>query len=58
MTMLRWMCGKTRHDRTKNDDIRERVGVGLIVEKIVETRLGCFWHIDRRHANFVVRRVD
>lgn len=39
MMMLRWMCGKTRHDRTKNDDIKERVGVGLIVEKMVKTRL-------------------
>lgn len=39
MMMLRWMCGKTRQDRTKNDDIKERVGVGLIVEKMVEIRL-------------------
>ena len=37
--MLRWMSGKTRHDRIRNDTIRERVGVAPIVEKLVENRL-------------------
>jgi hypothetical protein len=39
MRMLRWMSGKTRHDRIRNDTIRERVGVAPIVEKLVENRL-------------------
>jgi hypothetical protein len=39
MRMLRWMCGKTRCDRIKKDDIRERVRVAPIVEKMVETRI-------------------
>jgi len=39
MRMLRWMSGKTRHDRIRNDIIRERVGVAPIVEKLVENRL-------------------
>jgi len=30
MRMLRCMCGKTRHDRIRNDNIRERVGVSPI----------------------------
>ena len=33
------MCGKTKRDTIKNDNIRERVGVASIVEKMVETRL-------------------
>jgi hypothetical protein len=39
MRMLRWMSGKARHDRIRNDTIRERVGVAPIVEKLVENRL-------------------
>jgi len=31
------MCGKTGHDMIRNDNIRERVGVALIIEKTVET---------------------
>ena len=56
--MLRWMSGKTRHDRIKNDTIRERVGVAPIVEKMVENRLRWFGHVERRPVDAVVRRVD
>jgi len=56
--MLRWMSGKTRHDRIKNDTIREQVGVAPIVEKLVENRLRWFGHIERRPVEAVVRRVD
>nr|ABD32695.2 RNA-binding region RNP-1 (RNA recognition motif); Calcium-binding EF-hand [Medicago truncatula] len=48
MRMLRWMSGKTRHDRIRNDTIRERVGVAPIVEKLVENRLRWFGHVERR----------
>jgi len=27
--MLRWMCRKTRHERVRNDNIRERERVGI-----------------------------
>jgi hypothetical protein len=27
MRMLRWICGNTRKDRIKNDDIRDKLGV-------------------------------
>ena len=58
MRMLRWMSGKTRHDRIRNDIIRERVGVAPIVEKLVENRLRWFGHVERRPVDAVVRRVD
>jgi hypothetical protein len=58
MTMLRWMSGKTRQDRIRNDTIRERVGVTPIVEKLVENRLRWFGHVERRPVDAVVRRVD
>jgi len=41
MTLL-YMCGKTRRDMIRNDNIRERVGVAHIVENMVETRLMWF----------------
>ncbi|KAL5176375.1 LINE-1 retrotransposable element ORF2 protein [Glycine soja] len=58
MRMLRWMCGKTRQDKIRNEAIRERVGVAPIVEKIVENRLRWFGHVERRPVDSVVRRVD
>jgi hypothetical protein len=53
------MCGtKTRQDRIRNDNIRESIGVTPIVEKMVETRLRWFRHVERRLVDSVVRRVD
>jgi len=57
MRMLRWMSGKSRRDRIRNDTIRERVGVAPIVEKMVENRLR-WLHVERRPIDVVVRRVD
>ncbi|KAH1257802.1 putative ribonuclease H protein [Glycine max] len=58
MRMLRWMCGKTRQDKIRNEAIRERVGVAPIVEKMVENRFRWFGHVERRPVDSVVRRVD
>jgi hypothetical protein len=53
------MCGtKTRQDRIRNDNIRESIGITPIVEKMVETRLRWFRHVERRLVDSVVRRVD
>jgi hypothetical protein len=49
MRMLRWICGHTRRYRVRNDDIRERVGVAPIEEKLMQHRLRWFGHIQRRH---------
>jgi hypothetical protein len=36
MRMLRWICGHTRMDRVRNDDIRARLGIAPIEEKLVQ----------------------
>ena len=62
MIMLHEICGKTRRDRIKNDNMRERgrererdresererVGIALVLQKIIETRLRWFRHGERR----------
>ena len=58
MRMLRWMCGKTRKDRVRNDHIREMVGVAPIEDKLRENRLRWFGHLYRRPREAVVRRGD
>ena len=35
MRMLHWICGHTRRERVRNDDIRDRLGVAPIEEKLV-----------------------
>ena len=47
--MLRWICGHTRMDRVRNDDIRDRLEVAPIEEKLVQHQLRWFDHIQRRH---------
>jgi hypothetical protein len=48
MRMLHWICGHTRMDRVRNDDIRDRLGVAPIEEKLVQYRLRWFGHVQRR----------
>jgi hypothetical protein len=62
MRMLRWICGHTRRDRIRNDDIRERLGVASVEEKLVQHRLRWFRHMQRRPVeapirNGVIRRT-
>ena len=55
MRMLRWICGHTRRDRVWNDDIRDRLGVAPIEEKLVQHRLRWFEHVQRRPPKAPVR---
>jgi hypothetical protein len=55
MRMLRWICGHTRMDRVRNDDIRDRLGVAPIEEKLVQHRLRWFGHVQRRPLEAPVR---
>jgi hypothetical protein len=55
MRMLRWICGHTRRDRVRNDDIRERLGVASVEEKLVQHRLRWFGHMQQRSADAPIR---
>ena len=46
--MLRWICGHTRKDHVRNDDIRDKLGVAPIEEKLIQHRLRWFGHLQRR----------
>ena len=35
--MLRWMCGKIKMDKVRNEDIRSLVGVASIEDKMKRT---------------------
>lgn len=57
--MLRWRCGKTRHDKIKNNNIRQSVGVTPIVKKRNEKQTSWFRHLERRLVDYyVVSRVN
>ena len=56
--MLRWMCGKTRRDKVRNERIRKMIMVAPIEEKMRENRLRWFGHIQRRPTNASVRKSD
>jgi hypothetical protein len=56
MCMLCWICGHTRLDRVRNDDIRDRLGVAPIEEKHIQHRLRWFGHVHRRPLEAPVHR--
>lgn len=58
MRVLYWMYDMTRHNRIKNDNIKESVGVTSIVEKMIENRFKWFEHAKIRLIDYVVRRVN
>jgi hypothetical protein len=60
--MLRWICGHTRRERVRNDDIHERLGVTTVEENLVQHCLRWFGHMQQRPAeapihNVVIRRT-
>jgi hypothetical protein len=55
MCMLRWICGHIKRDQVQNDDIREKLGVAPVEEKLVQHRLRWFGHMQRRPVNAPIR---
>ena len=45
MRMLRWMCGNTRRDKVRNEDIHTKIGVAYIEEKMRKNCLRWFGHV-------------
>ncbi|PKA64424.1 ataxia telangiectasia mutated family protein [Apostasia shenzhenica] len=58
MRMLRWMCGYTRKDRMRNEYIRKKVSVAPIEDKLRESRLRWFGHLNRRPIEAPVRKIE
>ena len=56
MRMLMWMYGKTRNNRIKNECFREHLGVAIIGDKIRETCLKWFGHVQRKPITASVRK--
>jgi hypothetical protein len=55
MQMLCWICGHTRKDRIRNDDIKDKLRVASIKEKLVQHRLRWFGHIQQRPPETPIR---
>ncbi|MBN3319545.1 PFD4 protein, partial [Atractosteus spatula] len=53
MRMIRWCLGLTRFDHVLNDDVRRRMGVAPITEKMREGRLRWYGHVMRRGEHTV-----
>jgi len=56
--MLRWMYDNKRRDKVRNEDIRTKIGVASIEEKMRKYRLRWFGHVRCRPIDRPVRRVE
>jgi hypothetical protein len=54
---LRWIHGHSRRDRVRNDNIRGRLGVAPIDEKLVQHWLRWFGHVQWRPPEAPMRSV-
>ena len=55
MRMLRWSLGLTRLDHVMNINVRKRMGIAPITEKMLEARLRWYGHVTRSHENSVAK---
>lgn len=56
--IIRWMCDYMRVDRIRNEVIRSIVKMTPIEDKIRETKLIWFGHLNRRSVNATVRKCE
>ena len=54
MRTLRWVSGNTRKDTIQNEEIILKIGVAPIDEKMRESHLKQFGHVQRREINAFV----
>ncbi|KAK3510844.1 hypothetical protein QTP70_022787 [Hemibagrus guttatus] len=57
LKMLRFSLGVTRLDRIRNEYIRGTAHVGHMGDKVRETRLRWFGHVQRRESEYIGRRM-
>ncbi|KAK3541125.1 hypothetical protein QTP86_015736 [Hemibagrus guttatus] len=57
LKMLRFSLGVTRLDRIRNEYIRGTAHVGRLRDKVRETRLRWFGHVQRRESEYIGRRM-
>ncbi|KAK3531455.1 hypothetical protein QTP70_020536 [Hemibagrus guttatus] len=57
LKMLMFSLGVTRLDRIKNEYIRGTAHVGRLGDKVRETRLRWFGHVQRRESEYIGRRM-
>ncbi|KAK4730683.1 hypothetical protein R3W88_023671 [Solanum pinnatisectum] len=56
MRMLKWMCGLTRRDIIRNEDIHAKVEVAM--DKMRKSRMRWFRHVKRTCMDAPVRRCE
>ncbi|KAK3534886.1 hypothetical protein QTP70_000908, partial [Hemibagrus guttatus] len=57
LKMLKFSLGVTRLDRIRNEYIRGTAHVGRLGDKVRETRLRWFGHVQRRESEYIGRRM-
>ena len=57
MKMLRFSLGVTRRNRIQNEEVRRRLKVEKLSDKLREARLRWFRHVMRREETYVGKRV-
>ena len=50
------MCGKTMNDKIRNEHFGEHLKVAIIGDKIIETHLRLFWHVQRMSTIVLVMK--
>jgi len=58
MRMLSWMCGHTKRDKIRNEDIQNKVRVTPMEDKMREAKLRWFKHVRRRCKDAPVQRCE